>query len=264
MSEQVEAVSAMTGQDAEILRLRQELAQVTAQLDRLQQHKSSLLAMAAHDLRTPLAIIQGYSQLLAADLASVVSAAANEYITNIVAHADSLGNMVGNLVALDQMERGELRLSITRCDLIEAADHAIAQVEGLTQLKDLHIQTHAAPSPVWIDADEGQIGRALYNLLSHANKYARPGSALLVDITRDGAFGRVLLRDPQRYLDGEILSRLFDLADVNRDGVASLRGLDMGLVLARQVAEEHGGHVTAFSEAGQGLTLGFYLPAAED
>lgn len=264
MSEQEQMSTALPGQNNEVRRLRQELAQAKAQLERLQRRKSSLLAMAAHDLRTPLAIIHGYSQLLAADLTSEADATIREYVNNIVAHSDSLENMVENLVALDQLEHGELRLSITQCDLNELTDHALAQVEGLTKLKNLDIVYHAGVSSLWIDADENQIGRVLYNLLSHANKYARPGSTLSIDITREGAFGRVQLGDSQRYLDAEILSRLFDLAEINRDTVAPLRGMDMGLVLARQVAEEHGGYVEASCEAGQGMKIRLYLPAAGD
>lgn len=218
--------------------------------------------MAAHDLRTPLAIIQGYSQLLAADLSPAADTATLEYLTNIVAHSESLGNMIENLVALDQVERGELRISAERRDLKELVDNAIAQIEGLALVKSLAVYYHTPPDSVQVSADEDQIARILYNLLSHAIKYAHPSGELHVEIDRDGDFGRVSLSDPRRFLSDNILARLFDLVEIGRNGAASLGGMDMGLVLARYVAEAHDGLLRASCEPERGVVFVLSLPAA--
>ena len=249
------------GQDDELRRLRRELAQVSLQLDLLQQRKTSLLAMAAHDLRTPLAIIQGYSQLLADDLLPDASPAVREYVINILAHAESLGNMIENLMSLDQLERNQLHLAVDCVELCELADQAMAQVEGLLLVKELSVEN--ASSPVCVTADEGQIRRILYNLLSHTAKYARPSSTLRIEVTGDSAFGRVSLTDPNRFLNDETVARLFELVDVNTSGHTALRGMDIGLVFARQVVERHGGRVAAVSLPQSGTTLSIYLPVAD-
>ncbi len=249
------------GQDNELRRLRRELAQVSLQLDLLQQRKTSLLAMAAHDLRTPLAIIQGYSQLLADDLLPEATPAVREYVVNILAHAESLGNMIENLMSLDQLERNQLHLSVDCVELCDVADQALAQVEGLLLVKELKIES--ANTPVCVTADEGQIRRILYNLLSHTAKYARPASTVRIEVAADGAFGRVSLTDPNRALSEETVARLFELVDVNTSGHTALRGMDIGLVLARQVIERHGGRVAAASSPQNGTTLSFFLPVAD-
>lgn len=249
-------------ENEELRTLRQELEQALVQIDRLKRRKSSLMAMAAHDLRTPLAVIQGYSQLLAADLLPDADPAIREYIINIVAHADSLENMVENLVSLDLLEHGQLSISLERSELNDLVGQAIAQVEGLTLVKGLTIG-HEIGDPVWANVDESRIRRVLYNLLSHATKYARPGSALRVIVDREGMFGRIALIDAQRQLGPDIVARLFDFVDIDRAGLSALRGMDMGLVLARQVAEKHNGRVTAVSKPHLGTTLALYLPAAE-
>lgn len=249
------------GQDDELRRLRRELAQVSLQLDLLQQRKSSLLAMAAHDLRTPLAIIQGYSQLLADDLLPDASPAVREYVVNILAHAESLGNMIENLMALDQLERDQLHLTAECVELCDVADQALAQVEGLLLVKELTIES--ANMPVCVTADEGQVRRILYNLLSHTAKYARPASTLRLEVRSEDGYGCVSLTDPNRYLNEDTVARLFELVDVNTSGHMALRGMDIGLVLARQVIERHGGRVVAASAPQQGTTLSFYLPVAD-
>jgi K+-sensing histidine kinase KdpD len=249
-------------QEEVIHNLREQLARTEAQLAGIQRRKSSVVAMAVHDLRTPLAIIQGYSQLLAADLPDE-SDTAHEYITNILAHAESLGKMVDNLMALDLLESGRFRLNVGRGDLNEHVGQVIAQVEGLTYLKDIAITYQPYPTPVWVRIDADQIDRVLYNLLSHATKYARPGSRLQIDATHEGAYGRVTITDSERKLNRENLSRLFDLVDIDQNGPASLRGTDIGLVLARLIAEEHHGRVEAIGAAKKGVAFALYLPAAE-
>lgn len=249
------------GQADELRRLRRELAQVSLQLDLLQQRKTSLLAMAAHDLRTPLAIIQGYSQLLADDLLPDASPTVREYVVNILAHAESLGNMIENLMSLDQLERNQLHLSVDCVELCEVADQAMDQVEGLLLVKELKLESDS--TPVCVTADEGQIRRILYNLLSHAAKYARPASTLYIKVTGDGEFGRISLTDSNRFLSEDTLARLFELVDVNTSGHTALRGMDIGLVLARQIIEQHGGRVTATSTPQSGTTLSLYLPVAD-
>ena len=97
--------------------------------------------MAAHDLRTPLAVIQGYSQLLDMALAAETDPTIREYVATIVAHTDALRHGIENLVALDQMERGEVELSPTRCDLNELVRQALAQVEGLMTIKSVEAET---------------------------------------------------------------------------------------------------------------------------
>ncbi len=250
-------------QSEELLRARRELAQVTAQLHRLQQRRSSLLAMAAHDLRTPLAIIQGYSQLLAASLSADTDAATREYLTTIVGHSAGLANTIENLVALDQMERGEMTISTIRCDLTELVLSALAQVEGLATVKGLVIHCETPPDPIWIYADEDQVGRVLYSLFSHGEKYARPGGDLRVEVTVYGGFGRVTLADPRRLLAAETAARLFDLVEIGHDGRGALAGTDMGLVVARHVAEAHGGGVEAVSSPEKGTVFTLYLPRSE-
>jgi signal transduction histidine kinase len=245
-------------------RTQRELERVKARLERLQQRKSSLLAMAAHDLRTPVAIIQGYSELLAGALAAETDAAIREYLTTIVAHATSLRHGIENLVALDQMERGEVQLTAVRCDLNDLVAQALAQVEGLMTIKSIDITIDAPPEPIWVAADEEQVGRALYSLFGHAEKYAREHGPLIFTVAAAGEFGLVTVRDPNRLLAEPMVSRAFDLVEIGRDGRAALRGTDLGLVVARRVAEAHGGRAAVQSEAGQGTTFALYLPLAAE
>ncbi|MCA9867404.1 MAG: HAMP domain-containing histidine kinase [Anaerolineae bacterium] len=250
--------------NGEIRRLRHKVVKLEALLEQLQRQQSSLLAMAVHDLRTPLTIIQGYAQLLSIELMSTRDPTIDEYTTNILAHAEVLGNMIENLVALDQIERGQLRLTPEPCDLNVLVDNVLAQVEGLLKVKSLQISFDPAPGAAWINGDEHQIRRGLYNLLSHTAKYARPDSQLRVDVVDDGSFCYVRFRDPHRILPADVLLQLFTVADFQQGGRASsLHGMDLGLILVRHIAEQHGGRVSASCSPGQGMTLALYLPASE-
>lgn len=248
----------------EITRLRLELDDVRALHEQTRKRKTSILAMAVHDLRTPLAIIQGYAQLLEADLTADADPSSREYLSNILAYSEALAKMVDNLLALDQLERGELRLSSSRVNLNDLMENAIAQVEGLCGVKSLNIHYYPPIAPAWVLADEDQMYRILYNLLSHAIKYAPPAAQLTIDVEGDAAAYRLHIHDPNRYLPPDVLARLFNFAEVGKDGLAALRGMDMGLILTRQIAEQHGGRVEARSKKNNGLTMTLHLPAHKD
>ena len=248
--------------NGEVRRLQHKVFELEALLERSKHQQSSLLATAVHDLRTPLTIIQGYAQLLSLELRSTHNPAIDEYTTNILAHAESLGNMIETLVALDQIERGQLRLSPMQCDLNELVDNVLAQVEGLLKTKNLQISFNPAPAAACIDGDEQQIRRALYNLLSHTITYAHPDSELSIYVDHDDEFGHVKFLDPRRSLPDDALRGLFDMAGVQQSGQSSLHSMDLGLVLVRHIAEQHGGHASATCSPGHGMTLALYLPAS--
>ncbi len=250
--------------DEEIARLRLELDAMRSLHEQTQKRKTSILAMAVHDLRTPLAIVQGYAQLLEADLMADADSSNREYLTNILAYAEALGKMVDNLLALDQIERGELRLSRSKVNLNDLVENAIAQVEGLLGVKNLAIRYSPPIAPSWVSADEDQMYRIFYNLLSHAIKYAPPAAQLTINVERNANAHRLHIHDPNRYLPPDVLARLFDFAEVSKDGPAALRGMDMGLILTRLIAELHSGRVEARSKKDHGLTLTLHLPAFEE
>jgi K+-sensing histidine kinase KdpD len=244
----------------EAQRLRRELAAVKAQLERSEQRRASLLATTVHDLRTPLAIIQGYSQLLSADLSPQTDEATREYVTTIIAHAEWLDHMLKTLVDLDQAERGELGFAPERRDLNDLAGRAIPAVEGLAVLKGLRVDFHAVPAPVWVMVDAALIEQTLYNLLCHAVKYAQPESILRIEVAVEDRHGRVSVLDARRQLPPETVARLFDLAEVDLNKPFALRNMDLGLVLARHITERHGGRLEAVAEGDRGLALSLYLP----
>ena len=104
-------------------------------------------------------------------------------------------------------------------------------------VKSIDATVVASPEPVWVMADEEQVGRALYSLFGHAEKYARENGQLLFTVAVDAGVGLVTVRDPNRVLPEQMVSRAFELVEIGRDGRAALRGTDLGLVVARRVAE---------------------------
>jgi signal transduction histidine kinase len=171
--------------------------------------------------------------------------------------------MIENLALFDQAERGELRVTCDQCDFGELVDQTIAQVEGLTALKNLTIRSRISADPVRVAADEKQIGRVLYNLLSHATKYAQPESELAVEVAGEDGFGWLSLRDPHRFLNDNVLARLFDIVENGAKDGAALWGTDMGLVVARHIVEAHGGRLEASCKPGLGTAFLLYLPLAD-
>lgn len=214
----------------------------------------SLLALASHDLRTPLAIIQGYGGLLEDGLPADADPLMRESAATIMAYAKSFQYLIGNLLALEQSERGELRLSPARRDLNELAGAALAEIDGLLAIKGLTVERRLPPSAAWAEVDEKHIIRALYAVLAQAEKAARPGGALRIEVADEGESARVSLSDPARPTPQEGLDKLFRLE----------RHADVGLIAARAIIEAHGGRLTAHGAPGEGVTFTLYLPRVDE
>ncbi len=224
--------------------------------------EAKLLTLASHDLRTPLAIIQGYGQLLEGGLAPEADPLTRESVTTILAYAKSLQYLIESLVALEQIGRGALRVSAARLDLNKLAETALAEIGGLLTIKGVSVARHLSSTPIWVGADENHVVRALYSLLAHAEKAAQPDGELRLEVAGNGDFGWVWLTDPARSLTAESATHLFDLEEVTDR--ATRRDIDLGLLAARYVAEAHGGNLTARSASGEGLVLALYLPRADE
>ena len=220
--------------------------------------KSELVSNVSHELRTPLASVLGFSALmLDRDLPADER---RRYLEVIRTEAHRLASLLNDLLDLQRVEQEAIEL---RQELVDINDLLAAQVTLYSAQSEEHaLRFEAAGEPLLIKGDRDRLAQVIGNLLSNGIKYSPEGGEVEVGTGRIGDEITVWVRDNGLGIPDEHKDRIFTKffrGDVGRErGIA---GTGLGLVLARQIIEAHGGEVGFESEEGTGSTFWIRLPA---
>jgi signal transduction histidine kinase len=221
--------------------------------------KSELVSNVSHELRTPLASVLGFSALMLDR--ELPPDERRRYLEVIRTEAHRLAALLNDLLDLQRVEQEALEL---RREPVDLNDLLAAQVTLYSaQSEDHALRFEAAGEPLVIKGDRDRLAQVIGNLLSNGIKYSPEGGEVEVGAGRIGDEVTVWVRDHGLGIPVEHQDRIFTKffrGDVGRErGIA---GTGLGLVLARQIVEAHGGEVGFDSEEGAGSTFWFRIPAS--
>ncbi len=249
-------------QDRNELRLAQaELYTANEELQRLDRLKSIFLAVAAHDLRTPLTAIYGNASLLRDDLGSEVSADHQASLATIISQAEWLNRLITNILDLDQIEQGKIGLQLKEFDLNILVEETTEILRETVQLYGHELTLEQPGEEIVIDADPDRVRQVLFNLLSNAIKYTPAGGKIWVAVGRkaDRAFFQV--QDNGPGMSTEELDKLFELYYRTPLAKKSGRsGTGLGLFIVKTLVDAHNGEIDVDSQPGRGTTFRVWLP----
>ena len=230
------------------------------ELQRTELQRRNLMADIAHELRTPLANVQGYVEaigdgILQADETTI------ETLHRQIAH---LTGVVEDLRLLTLAEAGALPLypqPHDTNDILAAAEAAFlprAKSAGVT------IEAHPSASPLTLLVDRNRVDQVIHNLVENAIRHTPPGGRVTLSTARASGMARITVADSGPGIPPEFLPRLFDRfyrADPSR--ARATGGVGLGLSIAKQLVEAHGGRLWAESTPGAGSRFIFELPLEE-
>jgi two-component system OmpR family sensor kinase/two-component system sensor histidine kinase BaeS len=219
--------------------------------------RRNMMADIAHELRTPLTVVQGNLEALMDGVYEMTT----ENVAGIHKQTIVLNRLVADLRDLALAEAGQLRLERK---LLSLAD-VIAQVtEGLdvqAREKDVTLKSEVASDLRKVQADEQRITQVLFNLVSNALRHTPTGGT--ITISAELKEGRILVnvRDTGTGISPEDLPHVFErFYRADRSRARSSGGSGLGLTIAKQIIEAHGGQIWAQSWLGAGSTFAFSLP----
>ncbi len=224
-----------------------------ADLESEGEFKSRLLGMVAHELRTPVATIMGFSELLSDD-----AARRQEYAGRIRRAARRLNQTLTSFLDMHQMQQGRTpKLQKEELRLDELVTEAIEMAEGRYPRVPFSLQT---AEDVRVEADETKIFSVVLNLLSNAAKYGPEGSEVNVRVRCQEGWAVAEVQDAGRPLNPEEVRAVFEpWARLRRH--RSLEGYGLGLAVVREIVRQHGGELGWRVEDG-GQVFWFRLPCA--
>ncbi|MFN8559722.1 MAG: HAMP domain-containing sensor histidine kinase [Dehalococcoidia bacterium] len=223
--------------------------------------KDEFLAVAAHELRTPVTTIKGYAQLLNRRITDAGDPRLRPTLEIIDQAANRLMRLIQDVLDVSATALGRFELRRERLDLGALVAEVAGRVPSLTER---HRVTVSAIAGVIVEADRDRIEQVLMNLLMNAIRYSPHQGVVAVTVDACGPEATVSVQDQGLGIPAERQARIFELFYRAHDGADRDRqGMGVGLHLSRQVIERHGGRLTFVSAEGQGSTFWFSLPLAE-
>ena len=234
-----------------------------AEAERANQMKDEFLATVSHELRTPLSAIIGWSHMLRT--ASLDEATAARALEAIERNAQAQAQLVEDILDVSRVISGQLRLNVGPVDAAAVINAAIDSVQLAADSKGIRLGVTLDPSARHITGDAGRLQQAVWNLVSNAIKFTPAGGRVEVRLGRSGSDLEISVSDTGCGIGPDFLPHVFDRFR-QADGSTTRRhgGLGLGLSIARQLVELHGGSVHADSPGeGGGSTFTIRLPFAE-
>jgi signal transduction histidine kinase len=250
----------------QLTRQNAELAAANVELRRLDELKSAFVSVAAHELRTPLAPIRGYVEVLLDEDVGRLNDDQRAYLETVERSARRLLTLTGNLLDVTRIEAGRVELVLQPTDL-SALVKAVAveygrQFEGRAQQFTLLLPSDLPPAL----CDEARAAQIIGNLLSNASKYTPQGGQIVVTVrpAEEDGFIEVSVADNGVGIPVEDQPKLFDRFFRAKSAVLTrASGAGLGLYIVRSLIELHGGRIWFESELGKGSTFYVTFPIAD-
>jgi signal transduction histidine kinase len=245
---------------SELDRQRTELEQQNTQLRESEQLKSEMIAVASHEVRTPLSSVLGFTKLLLKDDSD--DETRRRYLGIVEAQAERLAALLDDFLTLDRLEKGQLGMRDELVDMTEVLQDQVELYEAESERHHLELQAPDDSLPV--RGDPARLAQVVGNLLSNAIKYSPGGGIVEVVAERANRTVRVSVNDEGLGIPDEQQERIFTKFFRGTAVDSGIPGSGLGLAFSRAVAEAHGGRITFASTAGEGSTFSLELPVSDD
>lgn len=225
-------------------------------------HKDEFLAMASHEIRTPVSAVLGWVRLL--ETGALSRRDTERAIAAIGRNAAALAHMIDDLLDTSRMLSGAIRLALLPIDLATVAHDAVETVRPLAAARHIQLTFDDGHGACPVRGDAERLQQVIWNLLANAIKFTPEGGRVEVFVESDHDRRQVRVVDTGQGIDPDLLPYVFDRFRQGADATTGRHtGLGLGLGIVRYLVELHGGTAQAASPGvGRGSTFTVRLPLA--
>lgn len=245
---------------------RREIEDARDHLRELDRAKSRFTANVHHELRTPLTLMLApLESMLAGDFGEVTPQQ-RDYLGTMRVNGLRLLKLINNLLDLAKVESRQLELRRRRCEVGRIADEVVAGARPLAERKGIALVTEGLAALPAVHADRDAVEKVVVNLVGNALKFTERGGRIEVrGLAADHGGAHLVVSDTGIGLPPDQLERIFDrFAQVDTSATRKHEGTGIGLSLAKELVEAHGGRIWAESEGvGRGTQMHVVLPVGE-
>jgi signal transduction histidine kinase len=238
------------------------IIQDTTESWKAEQDKNRFVSMVAHELKSPLAAIINYINVIQTGMFDSKPEKVHELMERCIIRGEALLELIGDLLYINKREAGKIEKSIEELDLTEVLRKQLDFYRVQAEKRNISLEFSAPSEPVRIRADRSDLDRIFMNLISNGLKYNRDGGRLTVTVELSGNTVVTSLRDTGIGMSQKDVANLFqEFFRVRNSKTGSISGTGLGLATVKRVLSEYNGRITVESEEDVGSTFTVYLPA---
>jgi signal transduction histidine kinase len=223
--------------------------------------RSDFHSMIAHDLRSPMSVIQGYVSLMVSGKTGEVNPTQREFMNSVNRKITEMTALLNDFLDISKIDAGFVNLKRQILDLGGVLQEVVDDLGPMAASKDLDLQVALPPQPLMLDADPLRLTQILRNLVSNAIKYNLDNGWIRISVERLEGWAQVSIADGGIGMSPAELDVLF-LPYTRGKMERQIKGVGLGVVIVKKLVEAHGGKVSVVSAPQQGSTFTFTLPLA--
>ncbi|MCM2266548.1 MAG: hybrid sensor histidine kinase/response regulator [Elusimicrobiales bacterium] len=230
--------------------------------DEKRQVRFEFISVLAHELKSPLAAVEGYMHLMKERLKGPELAAYDAMVDRSVTRIGGMRKLVMDLLDLTRLESGKKRRAIEQVDLVKTAGLILENIAALAEAKKVTVELKA-PAQLLMTADPGEVDMVLSNLLTNAVKYNREGGRAVLELARQDGAVAIRCSDTGIGMTEQELAKLFgEFVRMKNEHTRNIDGSGLGLSILKKVVKLYGGDVKVQSKYGEGTSFELTLKDA--
>ncbi|MBU8870711.1 MAG: hybrid sensor histidine kinase/response regulator [Gemmatimonadales bacterium] len=225
--------------------------------------KADFHSMIAHDLRSPISVIQGYVSLMEAGKTGPLTKTQTEFLESVTRKVTEMTCLLNDFLDMSKMEAGFVNLKREPLNLCELISEVVVDLGPMTASRGLEMKLDLPEANIQIMADPLRLTQILRNLLSNSVKYNVESGWIRVGVLANDKMVKISVADGGVGIPEDDLAVLFEPYTRGKTP-GNVKGVGLGVVIIKKLVEAHGGEVTVTSEPGKGSTFTFTMPIAHD
>ncbi|MEW6194795.1 MAG: ATP-binding protein [Bacteroidota bacterium] len=223
--------------------------------------KSQFVSMVAHEMKTPLAAVQGFLNIIIDDTINVEKEKRKDYLKRSIVRLKSLTDLVNDLLDISRMELKTKHREIENIKVKEILNNVLQTLELEIKKKNIAIQKNVEEKLPVIQADQNDITRIISNLLSNAIKYNKENGSIWIELSSTQNYLILRISDTGIGIKPEERSKLFsEFYRIKNDRTRGISGTGLGLSIVKRIVESYHGKIEVDSQFEVGTTFTINLP----
>ena len=227
-----------------------------------QRMRADFHSMIAHDLRSPMSVIQGYVSLMATGKTGPINDTQMEFMESVNRKIFEMTALLNDFLDMSKMDAGFVNLKTQDHCLGQLIEEVVEDLAPLANSRNLKVSVNLPPDDLQVHSDPLRLTQILRNLLSNAIKYNVDDGYIRVTVIEKDGWAAISLADGGIGMSNEELEVLFE-PYTRGNSQRTIKGVGLGIVIVKKLVEAHGGKVTVASEQGKGTTFTFTIPLAK-